>query len=64
MSKIKQFREMLEDELGIDIQLIEHKTYTYIFECNKKRGDKAIRNSGRHLKKITLKKNKMSFTCN
>jgi len=64
MKQIKQFQLTLENELGIDIQLIPHKTYTYVFECHKHKGDRAIRNSSRHIKKISLKKNKMSFTCN
>lgn len=37
---------------------------TYLFEVNKKKGDKAFRSSSRRLKIVTSKKGKISFTLN
>jgi DNA mismatch repair protein MSH2 len=49
--------------LGIDVQLSESGTYTFVFEANKKYADDAFRKKGvRKYKTLTVKKGNITFT--
>ena len=64
MNEIKQLRCKIEDELGIDVNLVTSNSYTYLFEVQKKKGDKAFRKSSRRFKSVFVKKGRISFTLN
>lgn len=60
---IENVRQLVSAELGIDVNLTESGTHTYIFEVNKKQGDEAFRKKGpKRYKTLTVKKGQLTFT--
>jgi len=57
-------KESVSDDLGLDIKLIDHNTYTFAFEVNKKEGDEAFRRTKTKYKTISIKNKSISFTSN
>lgn len=63
-AEIERLKESVADDLGLDIKLIDHNTYTFAFEVNKKEGDEAFRKSKMKYKTISIKNKSISFTTN
>ena len=66
MDEIEQLRQEVVDDLNLskDAKIVEHQTFTHVFEIDKKEGDNGMRNSTQNYKVVTVKQRIMTITCN
>lgn len=65
LGKMRDLRRHVENDLCVNktIDLVPSESYTYVFEVDKKEGDKGFRNSSNQYRIISVKMNKTTFTC-